>query len=204
MLSYKNLFLLSVSAFYKKIVVPTSKMEHLNVTFLLTNATKKGGWVGHTFPQKPRSFKFLSILEENCGADIINGTFKCKTFVFLLSNAAKKGRWVGYTFPQKPKTFKFLSISEENCGADIINVTFKCKTFVNEGSKTCSWVSYTFLQKPCSFKRFSILEENCLADIINVTFTVNVRILLTKAPKLVLGWVILSCKSLVLLSVSAF
>ena len=56
-------------------------MEHLNVTLLFTNAAQNGPWVSYTFLQKPRSFKRLSILEENCGADIINVTFKCKTFV---------------------------------------------------------------------------------------------------------------------------
>ena len=45
----------------------------------MTNAAKSV-LVGYTFLQKPSSSKFLSILEENCGADIINGTFKCKTF----------------------------------------------------------------------------------------------------------------------------
>ena len=39
-LSHKNLFLLSVSAFQKKIVMPTSLMQHLNVRLLLTNPAK--------------------------------------------------------------------------------------------------------------------------------------------------------------------
>ena len=38
-------------------------------------------WASNTLVQKPCSFKFFSILEENCAADIINETFKCKTFV---------------------------------------------------------------------------------------------------------------------------
>ena len=38
-------------------------------------------WASNTLVQKPCSFKFFSILEENCGADIINGTFNCETFV---------------------------------------------------------------------------------------------------------------------------
>merc|ERR1711963_1028465 len=56
-------------------------MKHLNVTFLLTNVSKNGRWVSYAFLQKLSSCKFYSILEENCGADIINTTFKCKTFV---------------------------------------------------------------------------------------------------------------------------
>ena len=56
-------------------------MEYLNVQFLLVNAAKHGSWVSYTFVQKPCSFKRFSISEENCGADIINGTFKCKNFV---------------------------------------------------------------------------------------------------------------------------
>ena len=79
--SYKSHLLLSVSTFQNKIVVPTSMMEPLNVSFLLTDAAKHGRWVSYTFLQKPRSFKCFSILEENCVADIINRTFKCKNFV---------------------------------------------------------------------------------------------------------------------------
>ena len=85
--------------------------------------------MGYTFLQKPSSFKFLSILEENCGADINNGTIKCK---FLLTNVSKNGRWVSYTFLQKLSSCKFYSILDENCGADIINGTFKCKAFVDK------------------------------------------------------------------------
>ena len=48
---------------------------------LMTKAAKNGRWVSYSFLQKLSSFKFCSILEENCGADINNGTFKCKTFV---------------------------------------------------------------------------------------------------------------------------
>ena len=94
--------------------------------FLLTNAANNRLWVGYTFLQNFLSFKRFSILEENCGADIKNGAFKCNIFV---DKCYKKGRWVDYTFPQKPRSFKFLSILEENCGANIINGTFKCKTF---------------------------------------------------------------------------
>ena len=63
--------------------------------------------MGYTFLQKPSSFKFLSILEEKCGADISNGTIKRK---FLLTNVSKNGRWVSYTFPQKLSSCKFKSI----------------------------------------------------------------------------------------------
>ena len=67
-------------------MTPTSKMEHLNVTLLLTNAANHARWVSYTFVQKQHSFKCFSILEENCDANIINRTFKCKTFV---TNAPK-------------------------------------------------------------------------------------------------------------------
>ena len=89
--------------------------------------------MAYTFLQKPSSFKFLSILEESCGADINNGTIKCK---FLLTNVSKNGRWVSYTFLQKLSSLKFLSILEENCDADIINVAIKCKTSVFKCCKT--------------------------------------------------------------------
>ena len=57
------------------------KEEHLNVRLLLTNTVNNSHWVGYTFVEKPSSFQFLSILEEFCGSDFINGTSKCKTFV---------------------------------------------------------------------------------------------------------------------------
>ena len=173
-------------------------MEHFNVTFLLTNATKNGRWVGYTFPQKPKSFKFLSISEENCGADIINGTFKCKIFEFCCQMLQKRGRWVLYTFPQKLLSFKRFSILEENCNADIINVAFKCRTFVVQYCQNGLWVGNTFLQKLLSFKRFSILEENCGADINNRR--IKCKCLLANAARTVFGWVILSCKSQILSS----
>ena len=114
-------------------------MEQLNVRLLLTNAAKKGLLSGYTFLQKPNSFKFLSILEENCVAHINNGAIKCK---FLLTNVSKNGLWVGYTFPQKLSSFKFYSILEENCVADIINGAFKCNTFVD---KCCKKRSFEWL-----------------------------------------------------------
>ena len=103
-------------------------MEQSNVRLLLTIAAKVVFWVGYTFLQKPSSFKFLSILEENCVAHINNEAIKCK---FLLTNVSKNGLWVGYTFPQKLSSFKFYSILEEKCVANIINETFKCNTFVS-------------------------------------------------------------------------
>ena len=84
-------------------------------------------WASNTLVQNSCSFKFFRILEENCGADIISGKFKCETFV---KNGVKNCRWVSYTFLQKPCSSKFFSILEENCGADIINGTFNCQMFV--------------------------------------------------------------------------
>ena len=72
----KSRVLLIVSAFYKKIVVPTSPMEHINVMLLFTNVAKNCLWVFYTFLPKPSSFRYFNILEENCGADIKNGTSK--------------------------------------------------------------------------------------------------------------------------------
>ena len=152
-LSYKNQVLSSFSAFYKKIVLPTSIMEQLNVRFLSTIAAKVVFWVGYTFLQKPSSFKFLSNLEENCGADINNGTIKCK---FLLTNVSQNVFWVSYTFLQKLSSFKFYSILDENCVVNIINGAIKCKTFVDNCCKNCVWVSYTFLQRPSLLKHFWI------------------------------------------------
>ena len=105
----------------------------------------------YTFLQKPSSFKFLSILEENCGADINNGTIKCK---FLLTNVSKNGRWVSYTFLQKLSSFKFYNILEENCVADIINETFKCKTFVGKCSKKRTLSKLYLPTKAKSFQYF--------------------------------------------------
>ena len=68
---------------------------------------KNGSWVSYTFLQKPHSFKRLSILEENCGADIINVTIKCDLFV---DKCLKTCRWVSYTFLQKPSLFNHFWI----------------------------------------------------------------------------------------------
>ena len=130
-------------------------MEHSNVRLLLIAATVVF-WVDYTFLQKPSSFKFLSILEENCGADINNGTIKCK---FLLTNVSKNGRWVSYTFLQKLSSFNFYSILEENCVADINNEAFECNIFVDNCCKNRFWVSYTFLQKPLLFKQYWIFKK---------------------------------------------
>ena len=86
--------------------VPTSLTKHLNVRVLLANAVKSGRWVSHIF-LRPCFLKFFSILEENCGTNIINGTFKCR---LLLANALKSGRWVSYTFLQKPSLFNLFWI----------------------------------------------------------------------------------------------
>ena len=80
-LSYKSRLFSSSSAFEKKIVRPTSLIEQLNVTFLLENGAKTCRWVKHTFLQKSSFFEFFSIWEENCEADIINGTINCDLFV---------------------------------------------------------------------------------------------------------------------------
>ena len=73
--------------------------------FLLTNVAKKSFWVGYTFLQNPLYFSRFNILEENCGADIKNGTFKCKTFV---DKCCKKLSLDGLYFPTKaPFFFKF-------------------------------------------------------------------------------------------------
>ena len=42
---------------------------------------KRCRWVKDIFLEKLSFLKFLSILEENCAADIINGIFKCYRFV---------------------------------------------------------------------------------------------------------------------------
>ena len=47
-------------------------MEHSNVRLLLSNAIKNCLWVRYTFLKRLSSFKFLSISEEICGADITN------------------------------------------------------------------------------------------------------------------------------------
>ena len=95
---------------------------------------KKVFWVGYTFLQKPSSFKFLSILEENCVANINHGAINCK---FLLTNVSQNVFWVSYTFLQKLSSFMFYSILEENCVVHIINGAIKCKTFVDNCCKSC-------------------------------------------------------------------
>ena len=99
-------------------------MEHLNARLLLTNVAKNSLWMVYTFLQKLLFFLSFSILEENCGANIKDGTFKCK---FLLINVAKNCLWVGYCFLQTPLSqFESFNILEEHCDADIKNGTFKC------------------------------------------------------------------------------
>ena len=53
---------------------------------LFRNGGKNGRWVSYTVLQNPSSLKFSSILEENCGADIIEGAFNCE---LLLGNGVK-------------------------------------------------------------------------------------------------------------------
>ena len=72
-------------------------------------------WASNNLVRKLCSFKFFSILEENCGADL--------------------SRWVSHTFLQRRCSFKSFSILEENCAADIITETFKCNTFVGKCCK---------------------------------------------------------------------
>ena len=48
---------------------------------LLTKGAKNGRWVSYSFLQKLSFFKFCTILEENCGADINDKAFKWKNFV---------------------------------------------------------------------------------------------------------------------------
>ena len=105
----KSCFFKKFSAFQKKIVLPTSLMEHLNVRLLLANAVKSCRWVSYTFLQKRWSFKSFSISEENCAADIINETFKCKTFV---GKCCKKRPLSKSCLPTKAKSFQsFLNSS---------------------------------------------------------------------------------------------
>ena len=92
--------------------------------------------MGYTFLQKPSSFKFLSNLEENCGADINNGTIKCK---FLLTNVSKNGRWASYTFLQKLRSFKFYCIlvrrklcCRHHYWKTFVELHFLARTFYNE------------------------------------------------------------------------
>ena len=60
-------------------------------------------WASNTLVQKPCSFKFFSILEENCAADIINETFKCNTFV---GKCCKKRPLSKLYLPTKPLFFQ--------------------------------------------------------------------------------------------------
>ena len=112
------------------------------------------GWVILSYKSlKPLSFKRFSILEENCGADINNGRFKCKTFV---DKCCKNCLWVSYTFLQKFLSFKRFSILEENCGSDIKNGTFKCKLFVDKCYKQRS---LNVLYFPTKAKFFQVSQH---------------------------------------------
>ena len=150
-------------------------MEHLNETLLLTNSAKHDRWVSYTFVQKPRSFKCFSILEENCDADIINRTFKCKIFV---NKCSKTSPWVSYTFLQKPCSFKRFNILEENCVANINNGRFKCKTFVDKCCKKFSLSNLYFPTKTTSCEALQHFIRNLWCRKFK-----NVRLLLTNAGK---------------------
>ena len=93
-------------------------------------------WASNTLVQKPSSFKFFSILEENCGADL--------------------SRSVSHTFLQKCCSFKSFSILEENCASDITNETFKCKTFVG---KCCKKLPLSKLYLPTKALFFQVFQH---------------------------------------------
>ena len=135
--------------------------------------------MGYTFLQKPSSFKFLSNLEENCGADINNGTIKCK---FLLTNVSKNGRWVSYTFLQKLSSFKFYSILEEKCVADIINETMKCNTFVDKCWKKRYFEWFILSYKSQVLSSFSAFQKKIVLPT-SIMKQLNVRLLLRNVSK---------------------
>ena len=148
-------------------MVPTSLLEYLivrAVRLLFTNDGKNDRLVSHTFLQKPYSFKFFSILEENCDADIINGTFDCETFVHKW---CKKRQLSKSYLPTKALFFEVFQHFRRKmwCRHQKWNIYL----FTN-GVKKGRSVSHTFLQKPCSLNFFSILEEHCDADVIHGTF----------------------------------
>ena len=93
-------------------------------------------WANNILVQKPCSFKFFSILEENCGADL--------------------SRWVSHTFLQKRCSFKSFSILEEKCAADIIHETFNCKTFVG---KCCKKEPLSKLYLPTKALFFQVFQH---------------------------------------------
>ena len=135
-LSYKSQVLSSFLAF----VVPTSIMKHLNVRFFCWQMLQKNGrWVRYTFLQKPSSFQFLSILEENCGADINNETFKCKTFG---DKCCKKLLLGALYFPTKATFFQVIQHSScvfkkiaENCNNQMWNSRQKNQDMLLPGCK---------------------------------------------------------------------
>ena len=120
-----------------------------------TNAAKNGHQVSYIFLQKPHSFKRFSILEENCGADIINVTFKCDRFV---DRCFKTCRWVSYTFLEKPSLFKhfwiwpslsrnfFLFENQRFWGNQYLKVLMASKCDENK-----NWLSKTQKKSKCKF-----------------------------------------------------
>ena len=65
-------------------------------------------WASNTLVQKPCSFKFFSILKENCAADMIDEIFKCKSFV---GKCCKKRPLSKSYFPTKALFFSSFSAS---------------------------------------------------------------------------------------------
>ena len=89
MLSCKSRLFSSFLPFWKKIVLPTSLEEQLNVTFMLTNAEK--GVVGSSILSwKSRLFSSFSAFQKKIvlSASIM----KVVNVMFSLANVAKPGR----------------------------------------------------------------------------------------------------------------
>ena len=147
-------------------------MKQLNVRLLLTNASKNGRWVSYTFLQKLSSCKFYSILEENCGADIINRTFKCKTFV---DKCCKKRSFEWFILSYKRQVLSKFSSFEKKIVVptsimEQLNVSFCWQMFQRT---VVGWVILSY-KNLSSFNFYSILEENCVADINNEAFECNI------------------------------
>ena len=82
-------------------------MIQVNVTFecklFVVKCWKRCRWVKHNFLEKPSFFKFLSILEENCVADINNESCECNLFV---GKCCKTRPLNAKYFPEKPERFQ--------------------------------------------------------------------------------------------------
>ena len=55
---------------------PSGKLKNEQNLVLFTKGAKNGRWVSYSFLQKQSFFKFCTILQENCGADINDRAFK--------------------------------------------------------------------------------------------------------------------------------